>query len=66
MGAWSPGVGGKGGNRKMSGANWLAILAELMSSGFSDRPVSRGEGGEQVADWDSQYPPLHTRDPALV
>lgn len=53
MGAWSPGVGGKGENRKMSGANWLAIQAELMSSRFSDRPVSRGEGRERVADWDS-------------
>jgi hypothetical protein len=44
MGACSPRVGGKGGNRKMSGANWLAILAELMSSRFNDRPGLKRRG----------------------
>lgn len=34
--------GGKVGNRKMSGANWLAILAELMSPRFSGRPALKG------------------------
>lgn len=28
--------------------------------------VSREEGGERVADWDIQYPPLHARDTTLV
>lgn len=28
--------------------------------------MSREEGGERVADWDSQYPPLHAWDTTLV
>lgn len=41
-GACSPRDGGKGGNRKMSGADWLATLAEVMSPRFSDRPGLKG------------------------
>lgn len=42
MGACSPRVGSKGINRKTSGANWLAILAELMSPRFDDKPGLNG------------------------